>query len=788
MRALWVRRTTGRGTSGHRAARSVAVAGLTAAVVSVAAVAQAAITPTTPEPGPAPVVARTPTLPAGTSAVWQTSDSVWALAFAKGTTATAAGTLYAGGDFTSVRAPGTAAGDVSQRAAGRIAAFNATTGAPVTTFNHTTDARVQAIAVSADGRTLYIGGLFQYVDGKKHPKVAAFDLTKVGAPLLAWNPNVATGSVRAITTSADSTSVVLGGDFATVGGVAQPRLAKVAATTGALDATWKPTVDRPVNALLVTPDKKNVIAGGMFEYANGVHHRAIASFSVTGATLGPLDDVMPTCGVNCAQRTDVKALVTDGTTVYVANEGTGGGWFDGTWAFDPITGKRTWLDNCLGATQAVAVIKGVVYGGSHAHDCTAVGGFGNLPYANGTPTWHHLMAEQASDGTLLDWFPTTDPGPTNGVAVNELGPRAMATDGTTLFLGGQFTKVNGAPQRGLARFTPTSPTAKPLAVTAGVAELTTAGSAVLKFPGSSDVDSSTLTYKVYRDGNYAKPIATIGPVWAHFWTAPLLTVRDSGLASGSHYYVVDAIDPTGNVTRSGKFTTTASVGNYATAVLGAKPTTFWKLDETDGSGDGPAAADASGNGNGATYDGAVNLGVAGATPSGTAIHLGPGGHVFSGGPASTVPAVYTAELWLRTTTTTGGRILGFGNSRTGTSSSYDRALWMNDSGQLLFGTYNNATQVAWGNKSYNDGTWHHVVITQDATTGMRLIVDGQQIAFKNSATTAQPYAGWWRLGSDNLNGWPQLGSSAGFVGDIDNVAIYPSATTGVQIRSRIGAE
>ena len=496
------------------------------------------------------------------------------------------------------------------------------------------------------------------------------------------------------------------------------------AATGAVVTAWKPVVDKPVNALLLTPNGgANVIAGGAFEFANGVHHRAIASFSVANGALGLLDDVLPSCGTNCAQRTDVKALATDGTNVYVANEGTGYGWFDGTWAFNPATGHEVWLDNCLGATQSIALIKGVLYTGSHAHDCSAVGGFGQLPYLAGTPSWHHLNAEQASDGALLDWAPSTDPGPTNGVAANELGPRAMATDGTSLYLAGQFTKVNGVAQRGLARFTPAGAKAKPVAVTGGMAQLTTAGQAVLKFSGTSDADSSTLTYEVYRDGNVTTPIATLGPVAAHFYTAPLLTVHDSGLAAGPHSYVVDAIDPDGNVTRSAKFTTAASVGSYGAAVLSAQPSLFWPLDETDPTL--PTANDASGKGKAGLYDGALNLGVDGATPSGTGIHLGAGAHVFGQGAAAPAPTTYTAELWIRTTSTAGGRILGFSSNASANSVHADRMLYMNSAGQLLFSThYNNAPQTAWAAKSYNDGTWHHVVFTQDQSLGMRLFVDG----------------------------------------------------------------
>ena len=67
------------------------------------------------------------------SPIWQTNDIVWTLA-------TSNGVVYAGGQFTSVRPPGSAAG-TGEVARGRLAAFNASTGA-------TTDAAGTTLVIS----------------------------------------------------------------------------------------------------------------------------------------------------------------------------------------------------------------------------------------------------------------------------------------------------------------------------------------------------------------------------------------------------------------------------------------------------------------------------------------------------------------------------------------------------------------------------------------------------------------------------------------------------------------
>jgi hypothetical protein len=72
------------------------------------------------------------------SPIWQTNDIVWTLA-------TSNGVVYAGGQFTSVRPPGSAAG-TGEVARGRLAAFNASTG-ELLPLDPTFDNTVRALAV-----------------------------------------------------------------------------------------------------------------------------------------------------------------------------------------------------------------------------------------------------------------------------------------------------------------------------------------------------------------------------------------------------------------------------------------------------------------------------------------------------------------------------------------------------------------------------------------------------------------------------------------------------------------
>ena len=216
---------------------------------------------------------------------------------------------------------------------------------------------------------------------------------------------------------------------------------------------------------------------------------------------------------------------------------------------------------------------------------------------------------------------------------------------------------------------------------------------------------------------------------------------------------------------------------YGSTVWNDSPNIYYRLDETSGS----TATDLSGNTNNGTYSGGVTLGVA-SPVSGTghtAVTFNGTTGTLASGAQMAAPSVYSEEAWFKTTSTAGGKLIGFGNSRTGNSSSYDRHVYMLASGQLVFGTYTGQNNVATSSRSYNDGNWHYMVATQ-GPGGMTLYVDGQSVA-TNPQTQAQSYNGFWRIGGDNLSGWGA--NNAYFAGTIDEAAIYPTVLTPAQVQA-----
>ena len=143
--------------------------------------------------------------------------------------------------------------------------------------------------------------------------------------------------------------------------------------------------------------------------------------------------------------------------------------------------------------------------------------------------------------------------------------------------------------------------------------------------------------------------------------------------------------------------------------------------------------------------------------------------------------VYSEEAWFKTSTTSGGKIIGFGSNRTGSSGSYDRHVYMQDDGKLVFGTWTGQMNTITTPAAYNNDQWHHVVATQSGD-GMKLYVDGVLVG-TNPQTQAEGYTGYWKIGGDNTWG----SSSAYFDGTIDEVAVYLSELSATRVAAHFAA-
>jgi PKD repeat protein len=382
--------------------------------------------------------------------------------------------------------------------------------------------------------------------------------------------------------------------------------------------------------------------------------------------------------------------------------------------------------------------------------------------------------------SLLSWFPDLAAGTVTG---QDQAAWSIATsaDGYVLF-GGEFPTVDGATQAGLVRFA--VPSIAPnhdgprLGGTKWVptAVSTTAGTVRVSWLTNWDRDNERLTYSLYRNGN-ATPIFTTTADSDGFWNRPYLTFVDGGLTPGSTpTYQVKATDPFGNSTYSSTVGATVGAtnpGSYANTVLADGASDYWRFDE----GAGATSYDWAGGAPLALGTGAA-LGQAGAL-----VGDGDTAVAFNGtttGTAATQqmvpgPNTFSVEAWFSTTTTLGGKIVGFGNLATGASQSYDRHIYMDTNGTLHFGVSSGGNRILTSGRGFNDGRWHQVVGTLSAA-GMTFFVDGRLIGTNAGVTTGGAYSGYWRIGGDK--GWT---SQTWFNGTIDDVAVYPTALSAQQI-------
>lgn len=161
----------------------------------------------------------------------------------------------------------------------------------------------------------------------------------------------------------------------------------------------------------------------------------------------------------------------------------------------------------------------------------------------------------------------------------------------------------------------------------------------------------------------------------------------------------------------------------------------------------------------------------------------------------TNPQTFSLEVWFKTTEQPGGTIMGFADNKKADvlKKGIDRLLYINTSGQLVFGILNGSTPLTiQSTADYADGVWHHAVATLSQTDGMRLYVDGIRVAENAQYKTPQNAKGYWRVGcgkANNDNIWPGVGNrNYFFKGQLQHAAGYDVALTDDQVMEHFIAD
>ncbi|MEJ7650101.1 MAG: PKD domain-containing protein, partial [Nakamurella sp.] len=346
-----------------------------------------------------------------------------------------------------------------------------------------------------------------------------------------------------------------------------------------------------------------------------------------------------------------------------------------------------------------------------------------------------------------------------------------------LVMGGEFPAVNANAQQGLVRFAVPSIAPKKQGPRMSTAQAWTptatalnGGRVKVTIPANWDRDDQTLTYQLRRAG----VAAVLDQVTAdsQWWNRPTVTLTDRSGVAGAASYTVVAVDADGNSASSGTVAANvAAASTYATDVLADQASLYLRLAEASGT----KVVNSTGGAD-ATVSGTVTRSVAGAiVGDADTAYTFAGAQVWSAPTTIAPDDAYSLEVWVKSTSTLGGSIASFGTGTNAVSATVARVLYFDTSGRIHFGTTDGTTkrEVA-STAAYRDNKFHHIVATQ-GPAGTTLYVDGVQVAQRADLTTGTTLTGYWRMGAENLTGWPSAPARNYLTGTFDEFATYPTA-------------
>lgn len=222
-----------------------------------------------------------------------------------------------------------------------------------------------------------------------------------------------------------------------------------------------------------------------------------------------------------------------------------------------------------------------------------------------------------------------------------------------LWVGGEFTTVNGSAQQSLTRFADGPDTGAPWVPNVSLSTVAP-GKVEVNWQTSFDTDDGELTYRIYKDGASTPVYTTTG--YSLFWDRPQLRWTDTDVAAGeTHSYRISASDGTNTSAKSPAMSATvaSAAESYPARVLADGASLYWRYDE----GTSTFAADTgAGLDNGFLRNSPAYrqtpAAVAGAS---TAIGFNGSSQYAYSNERHAQPTRFSLETWIKTTTTRGGR-------------------------------------------------------------------------------------------------------------------------------------
>jgi len=447
--------------------------------------------------------------------------------------------------------------------------------------------------------------------------------------------------------------------------------------------------------------------------------------------------------------------------------------------------------------NSAGTFQSIFLNGFASAQAITIDGAGNFYISDNATT--NTVYVYSSGGTLLTTKAINDP---QGIVVDSKG---------VIFTSAYFTN-------GMNKTTPTGGYFLSAALPAGLSFNSSTGS--ISGTPAAAMAATTYTVTAYNGATVVSttvtitvnPTAPTGTGGATCGTGTVLLSASGSSPSGGTYNWYAALTGGSSLAATAAFTTptlTATATYYVSYIQnGATSTPRTAVTATVNAAPALATAPTSPmanlylsyafTGNANDVSGNLNNGLLQNAPTLTADRYGAASSAYTFNGSSQYVATTTAALspgpqnfsisvWFKTSSA-GGKLVGFGASQTGSSGSYDRHIYMSNSGQLYFGVWP-ATSPKTINTttSYADGNWHHAVATLSTTNGANLYVDGALMATDATITSSGAYSGYWRVGYDNLGSWTNMPTDFYFNGSLDDIAVYKTELTAAQVYTLYGA-
>lgn len=169
----------------------------------------------------------------------------------------------------------------------------------------------------------------------------------------------------------------------------------------------------------------------------------------------------------------------------------------------------------------------------------------------------------------------------------------------------------------------------------------------------------------------------------------------------------------------------------------------------------------------------------------------------AGGPNGSVNAT-TQCIWVKTTATSGARLIGCQNTAVGvTATNYSNFMWIGTNGLLYGGTFPYTSPAAVNAISsgvaINNGAWRYCCYVRSIGVGSTVLyVDGVAVASSSPTVQNEQFAARVSIGAgyNDPTSWPNQGNrGAGYLNcSIGAVQYYNIALTADQIRQNFNAQ